>query len=127
VRAPSDADRAIVARERAVAEYRMREQVRGGHRGDEAGFGQRGPEPVDVPFPGGVVAAERDHVVVVERDAPRAEFGQPVHGFHRVERGARRVAERVGGAPADGPQAERESVFWSRFGGHGASAQLIVQ
>ena len=41
------------------------------------------------------VGPERDQVVVVERHAPRAELGEPVDGVDRVDRRARRGAERI--------------------------------
>ena len=36
---------------------------------------------------------------------------ESVHGLHRVQRGPRRLAERVTRGPADRPQAEAEAVL----------------
>ena len=41
------------------------------------------------------ISNRRHQVVVVERDAPRAELGQPVHRLHRIDRRPRRVGERA--------------------------------
>ena len=100
----------VVAGECAVLEHRVGEQVGGDHRHHQTGLVQRGAEPLDVLVARAAVAAERDQVVVVERDTGSAQRGQSVHGLDRVDRRAGRVTERVSGLPADGPEAEGELV-----------------
>jgi hypothetical protein len=113
------AHRPVVAGEAAVLEHRLGEQVGGDHRHDQAGVLQRRGEPVDLLVAGRGVRPERNQVVVVEGHAPRAEGGQLVHRLHRVQRGARRDAERVRAVPPDRPQSEGEPV-----GGGGLRAGL---
>jgi hypothetical protein len=94
----------------------MREQIGGRHRNDEAGLLERRGEPVDLPLSFGVVAAERDQIVVVEGEPVGAEGGQLMNGFDRIERRPGGVAERIAGRPTDRPQSEREAVSrcWCR-------------
>jgi hypothetical protein len=121
------ADVAVVGGERALLEHRVGEQVGRGHGDDEAGLLQRVLEALHVLGALGVVAAERDQVVVVEGDAGGAQLGEAVHALHRVERRAGRVAERVAGLPADGPEAEGEPVVLGGLRrGHAISLDRVL-
>ena len=66
----------------------------------------------------------RHEVVVVQRDTPGPELGQPAQRVNRVERGPRRLAERVAAGVADRPQAEGEAVLgtWRQRVGHAGSS-----
>ena len=68
-------------------------------------------EALDQPLSLAVGRAERHEVVVVEAHAVGPELGEPMHRLDRVERRARRVAERVAGLPPDRPQPERELIL----------------
>jgi hypothetical protein len=95
------------------------EQVRRHHRDDEAGLVQRGAEALDPLVALAGVAAERDDVVVVERDAVGAHVGELVHRLDHVDLGAGGVTEGVAGLPADRPETEGELVLASGLGrGH---------
>ena len=77
----------------------------------------------------GVVAAERDDVVVVEVDAVGAELGELLQRVHRVHRRPGRAAEGVDALPADGPQPEGELVLGGGGGdldAHGGAFQWGV-
>ena len=104
------ADVAVVAREGAVLEDRMREQVRREHRRHEPGRRERVLEAADVLVSSGVIRAERDEVVVMEGDAPRAELGEPIDGLDRVEVRPRGVPEGIARLPAHRPHPEAELV-----------------
>jgi hypothetical protein len=119
-RVPADA--AVVAGEAAVLEDRVGEQVRGHHGHGQTGRVDRLAEQRDPLVALAALGAERDEVVVVQRDAPRAEVGQLVHGLDRVEHRAGRVTERVARLPADRPQAEAEPVLASGLRCHGSSS-----
>ena len=97
------ADFRIVARERAVAEGGIAEEIRGGHRHHEPGVRERLPEAGDdLPARRGR-CVDRHEVVVVKVHAPRADFGEQAHDFDRRQRCAHRRAERVAARVADGP------------------------
>ena len=117
---------AVVGGERSLLEHRVGEEVGRHHRHDHPGVVERGPEPLEVLRPQLVVAAERHHVVVVERHAIGAQLGQPVHRLDRVERRAGRVAEGVAGLPPDGPQAKGELVLGTRAQGIGHGGNLLL-
>ena len=101
----------------AVLEDRVGEQV-GGRRGDRPGRCRPGPclKRSMIASRVGVVAAERDQVVVVEVDAVGAELGELLQRVTGSIGGPGGVAERVAALPADGPQAEGELVVRGRGG-----------
>ena len=114
------ADVAVVVGEAAGLEDRVAEEV--GRRGGdhEAGVGEALLEAGDDLVAGGVVAAEGDHVVVVEVDAVRAQLGELLQRVDGVHRRAGGGPERVHALPADGPEAEGELVLGGRGGDLGA-------
>ncbi len=120
------ADLAVVGGERALLEHRVEEQVGGDHRHDQPGLVQRAAQPLEAALPLGLAHLERHDVVVVERDAPRAQLGQAVHGAHRIERRPGGVTERIAGLPADRPQAERELVCRTRRRHHLLTSSFSV-
>src|SRR5699024_7860932 len=61
-------------------------------------------------LPGGVIAAEGHHVVVVEGDAPRPELRELFGIGAGVEGGPGGITELVLGLPTDGPQREGELI-----------------
>ena len=73
-------------------------------------------ELVDDPLPFGAAAAGRDQVVVVKREAVRAELGKLVHRIHGGKDWPGRLPEHVSRLPADRPQTEAELVLpgWLR-------------
>ena len=98
---------AVVARERAVLEHRVGEQVRRHHRDDHPGLGQRVLEALDVPgrarrrrLPNGTRSSSW------KRHPVRAQLGQPVHRLDRVER-RREWRRRTGRGPASRPSTGR--------------------
>jgi hypothetical protein len=74
----------------------------------------RGEEICDNAVALGGCGVDRDEVVVVKVDAPGARLREHRDGVNRPQRVADGVSERVAPAVADGPQAERESVFRTR-------------
>ncbi len=111
-------DSPVVGSEGAVLEHRVREQIRRHHRNDDARLVERVAEPLDQRFACRIVRAEGDQVVVVERDAPRAELRESMDRLHRIERRSGRVTERVAGLPPDRPQPEGEVVLTCRLRCH---------
>ena len=73
---------AVVGRDRALLEHRVAEQVGGDHLDDQAGLGERLPEPLERRLAGRVVGHQ---VVVVEGDGGGAELGELVRRLDRVE------------------------------------------
>ncbi len=98
---------AVVRGECAVLEDRVAEGIGGDHLADEAGLLRGLLHRVDATPALGLVGAEREDVVVVVREAPRAQVRELADGLRRVQVGAGRGAEGVVRRPADGPQAER--------------------
>ena len=118
------ADVAVVVGEAAGLEDGVAEEVGGRGRDHEAGVGEALLEAGDDRVAGCVVAAERDHVVVVEVDAVGAEAGELLKGVDGVHRRAGGAAERVDPLPADGPETEGELVLGGRGGDVGAHGVL---
>jgi len=108
----------VVARERAVAKGRVREQIGRRHRHNQALLLQRLLEIAHDAVALGRGRFDRDQVVVVEVDAPGAHLAQQLHQLHRRARFPHPHAERVAPGVADRPQAEAEFVFRSRCVGH---------
>lgn len=100
------ADAAVVGREAAVLEDGVAEEVGRDHLDGQAGLVGGLLDLAEELLAGRVVRAEGHDVVVVEREAPRAEVGEPADGVGRVEVGAAGSAELVLPGPAHGPQAE---------------------
>ena len=100
----------VVGGEPAVLEHRVREQVRRRHRDLHPGPLQRVLEPADQPRPLRLARPERDQVVVVERHPVRTQLREPLHRLDRVQRGTRRIPERVVATPPHGPETEGEPV-----------------
>src|ERR1019366_1038979 len=98
--------RAVVRRESAVAEDRMREEIGCHHRDDEPGTVDRLSQPPDRLALLGRRRAEREHVVVVEAHAVCAPLGELRNRHDGVERGANGSTENVDSLPAYGPKTE---------------------
>ena len=105
----------IVGREGAVLEDRVREQVRRRHRHADAAVVERRAEAPDDRVALGRRRAERHEVVVVQADAVRSQRSELAHALHGVERGARRLAERVAPDVAHGPETEGEAMLGPWF------------
>ena len=112
---------AVVRRERAVLEDRVAERVGGDHLDGDAGLVERALEAGEDLVALGVVRAEGDDVVVVERHVRGAQLGELVDRLDRVQPRARGRAELVLGVPADRPEAERELVCTGGLRCHHAS------
>jgi len=91
--------------------------------GQAVGIG-RFLEPGDDPVALGVVGVEGEDVVVVEGDAPGAELGELLGVLPGAQGGAGRLAEGIGGEPADRPQAERELVLLGGLANHGLLLEI---
>ena len=112
---------AIVTGESTVLEYGMGEQVGGDHRDAQATRGEALLEACDDRVAFRCTRTERHEVVIVERDAPRTDFGELVDGVKRVEWWPGGFAEGVAGLPANGPHAEGELVGGVRSRAHRAN------
>jgi hypothetical protein len=95
---------AVVAGEGAVLEHRVGEQVGGRHRHLHAGAASAFLKRL-MCWSRAASSAERDQVVVVERDAVGAEFGEPVHGLDRID--GRAWRRRTGSRPASRRSTDR--------------------
>ena len=108
----------VVRREGTVAEDRIAEQVRRGHRHDEAGGIERLLEVRDDLVAFVRARVDRHEVVVVQVHAPRAHLGQELDELDGGEHLARGVPERVEARVTDGPQPEGEPVVRPGFVRH---------
>ena len=97
---------AVVRRERAVLEDRVAERVGGDHLDGDAGLVEGALEAGEDLVALGVVGAERDDVVVVERHVRGAQLGELVHRLDRVEPRAGR-ASRTGPGRSSRPSRGR--------------------
>ena len=62
----------------------------------------------------GLLSVNRHKIVVVEVDAPRADFRQQLHRINGWQRRPDRFTERIAPTIADRPQPEAELVLRSR-------------
>src|SRR3546814_668838 len=119
----------VVGGEAAVLEHGRTEEVGGHHRHDDTGVGERALETVDLRLTLGVGGAEGEQVVVVERQAVRAELRELLDDVDDVQRRSGGTPEGVGAVVADGPETERELVLGSG-GGHGSalsSSKIVAE
>ena len=123
---PEAAHPAVVGGQPAVLDHGVAEGVRRDHLDDQARRVGRLLETREDAAPGGLVGAEGEDVVVVERDPPRADLGQLVAVLPGVEGGAAGGSEGVDPDPADRPQAERERVLRGGLAGYDGLLELFV-
>ncbi len=114
----------VVRREGPVAEHRVAEQVRGGHRHDEAGRIQRLAEVGHDLIALVRARVDRHEVVVVQVHSPCADLGQELDELDGREHLARGIPEGVEAGVTDRPQPEREPVLLCGFVRHGDIALL---
>ena len=115
-------DGAVVVGQATVFEDGVAEGVGGDHFNDEAGIVGCGFEAGDTVGAFSVGGVEVVDVIVVEGDAPCAEFGEFFGVFPGVKGGACCAAEGVCCGPSNGPEAEGELLVVG--GGHGFCLSL---
>jgi hypothetical protein len=116
---PEPADGAVVVGQPPVLENRVGEGVGGDHLDGQTGGVDGLLEPGDDLVPLSIRGIEGEDIVVVEGDAPDAEFSEMLGVLPRPQRRARRLTEGVGGEPTDRPQTEREPVLLGGRANHG--------
>ena len=104
----------IVRCKRAITEHRVEKQVHRRHGHDDVVRLAGAFEFADDAIALGWRRVDRDEIVVVEIDAPGADFAEQRHCVVGRERRAHDIAEGVSPAIADGPQTKRELVLGTR-------------
>jgi hypothetical protein len=103
----------VIGGKRAIPKDRIIEKIYGRHRHDDARLFARGAELTHDPVALCGRGVNRDEIIVVKVDAPRAYFGKHPHGVYGRKRRANCFAERVAPAIGDSPQPEAELMLRS--------------
>ena len=119
------ADLTVIIRQSAIFKHRVGEGIGCHHFDDESGCVGNFLDVHDSLMALRVRGIEVEDIIVMECNAPGADFCEFRRVFPRIEDGSGAGSKGINRVPSHGPQAEREAIFGSRCMRHSMTFQVL--
>ena len=119
------ADLTVIIRQSAIFKHRVGEGIGRHHFDDESGCVGNFLDAHDSLMALRVRGIEVEDIIVMECNAPGADFCEFCRVFPRIEDGSGAGSKGINRVPSHGPQAEREAIFGSRCMRHSMTFQVL--